>query len=88
MLIHQQNSCAPRGKQRTSRREAQSCEQVNKVKKLSVLQLGRPRSPHSKTVQFFVIILLYYLATLLLVYYGLVTDSVVIYPTQKGKQLM
>jgi hypothetical protein len=36
MLIHWQNSYAPRGKQRTGRREAQSREPVNKVKKLSV----------------------------------------------------
>jgi hypothetical protein len=36
MLIHRQNSCAPRGKQRTRRREAQSREPVNKVKNLFV----------------------------------------------------
>jgi hypothetical protein len=36
MLIHQQNSYAPRGTQRTGRGEAQSREPVNKVKKLSV----------------------------------------------------
>jgi hypothetical protein len=37
MLIHRQNSYAPRGKQRTVRREAQSREPVNKVKELPVL---------------------------------------------------
>jgi hypothetical protein len=36
MMIHRQNSYMPRGKHRTGRREAQSCEPVNKVKKLSV----------------------------------------------------
>jgi hypothetical protein len=36
MLIYLQNSYAPRGKQRTGRRGAQSREQVNKVKKLCV----------------------------------------------------
>jgi hypothetical protein len=35
MLIHWQNLYASCGKQRTSRREAQSHEPVNKVKKLS-----------------------------------------------------
>jgi hypothetical protein len=33
MLIHRQNSYAPRSKQRSCRREAQSREPVNKVKK-------------------------------------------------------
>jgi hypothetical protein len=33
MLIRRQNLYAPRGKQRTGRREAQSREPVNKVKK-------------------------------------------------------
>jgi hypothetical protein len=33
MLIHRQNSYAPRGKQRTGRREAQSREPANEVKK-------------------------------------------------------
>jgi hypothetical protein len=33
MLIHQQNSSAPFGKQRTGRREAQSRKPVKKVKK-------------------------------------------------------
>jgi hypothetical protein len=32
MLIHPQNSYAPRGKQRTGRGEAQNHEPVNKVK--------------------------------------------------------
>jgi hypothetical protein len=36
MLIHRQNSYEPLGNQRTGRREAQSREPVNKVKKLSV----------------------------------------------------
>jgi hypothetical protein len=36
MLIHRKNSYAPRGKQRTGRREGQRREPVNKVKKLSV----------------------------------------------------
>jgi hypothetical protein len=36
MLIHRQNSYAPRGKQHTGHREAQSREPFNKVKKLSV----------------------------------------------------
>jgi hypothetical protein len=39
MLIRRQNSYAPRGKQRTGRREAQSGEPVNKVKKNSLLLL-------------------------------------------------
>jgi hypothetical protein len=33
MLIDRQNSYAPRSKRRIGRREAQSCESVNKVKK-------------------------------------------------------
>jgi hypothetical protein len=33
MLIHWQNSYAPRGKQRSGRREARSGKLVNKVKK-------------------------------------------------------
>jgi hypothetical protein len=33
MLIHRQNSHAPRGKQHTNSRKAQSREPVNKVKK-------------------------------------------------------
>jgi hypothetical protein len=33
MLIHRQNSYAPSGKQRTGRREAQSREPANKLKK-------------------------------------------------------
>jgi hypothetical protein len=36
MLIRRQNPYAPRGKQRTRRREAQSREPVNKLKELSV----------------------------------------------------
>jgi hypothetical protein len=36
MLIHQQNLYVPCGKRHTSHREAQSCEHVNKVKKLPV----------------------------------------------------
>jgi hypothetical protein len=36
MLIHRQNSYAPRGKQLTGRREAQSREPVNRVKKNSL----------------------------------------------------
>jgi hypothetical protein len=39
MLIHQQNLYAPFGKQHIGRREAQSCEPVNKVKQLSVYDL-------------------------------------------------
>jgi hypothetical protein len=37
MLIHQQNVYAPCSKRHTSHHEAQSCEMVNGVKKLSVL---------------------------------------------------
>jgi hypothetical protein len=37
MLIHRQNSYAPRSKQLTGRREAQSRERVNKVKKKNSL---------------------------------------------------
>jgi hypothetical protein len=37
MLIHRQNSYAPRSKQRTGRREAHSRKPANKVKKLPVL---------------------------------------------------
>jgi hypothetical protein len=36
MLIHRQNSFAPRSKQRTGSREAQSRDPVNKVKKRSL----------------------------------------------------
>jgi hypothetical protein len=36
ILIHRQNSYAPRSKRRTGRREAQSCELVKKVNDLSV----------------------------------------------------
>jgi hypothetical protein len=38
MLIHQQNSYAPRGKRRTEFREAQSREPVSKFNKFSVLR--------------------------------------------------
>jgi hypothetical protein len=41
MLIHQQNLYVPRNKQCTDRHEAQSCELVNKVKKLTVYILSR-----------------------------------------------
>jgi hypothetical protein len=36
MLIHRQNSYAPRGKQRTGHREAQNREPVKKVKNNSL----------------------------------------------------
>jgi hypothetical protein len=36
MLIHRQNSYEPRGKRRSGRREAQSCEPADKVKKFGV----------------------------------------------------
>jgi hypothetical protein len=63
-MIHRHNSYVPRGKQRTSRREAQSREPANKVKKVCVLQLGHYRLI-LKPFQFLVIILQYYPATLL-----------------------
>jgi hypothetical protein len=39
MLIHLQNSYAPRGKRRAGCHEAQGREKVNKVKKFSVFAL-------------------------------------------------